>query len=136
MKTTKFEDAQGDCINGGVKIEVLVDGTVDDTQTQYLCNGDIKNLAQQENSLMKRYFSPDIPNKINLLDEMKEWIDNRTSTIRNSVCRNNIIHHLLEIVLTTDDLKEIAERGNVLCRDLSNRANNYKRMVERHKPKE
>jgi hypothetical protein len=85
---------------------------------------------------MKRYFSPDIPNKINLLDEMKEWIDNRTSTIRNSVCRNNIIHHLLEIVLTTDDLKEIAERGNVLCRDLSNRANNYKRMVERHKPKE
>ena len=39
IQTTKFEDAQGDCTNGGVKIEVLVDGTVDDTQTQYLCNG-------------------------------------------------------------------------------------------------
>ena len=39
MQSTKFDGAQGDCTNGGVKIEVLVDGVVDETQTQYLCNG-------------------------------------------------------------------------------------------------
>ena len=39
MRTTSFEGALGSCTNGGVKIEVLVDGVVDDAQTQYLCNG-------------------------------------------------------------------------------------------------
>ncbi len=39
LRTSAFEGVQGNCTNGGVKIEVLVDGTVDDTQTQYLCNG-------------------------------------------------------------------------------------------------
>ena len=39
MRTTVFDGAQSNCMNGGVKIEVLVDGTVDDAQTQYLCNG-------------------------------------------------------------------------------------------------
>ncbi len=39
MQTTAFDDAQGNCTNGGVKVEVLVDGTVDDSQTQYICNG-------------------------------------------------------------------------------------------------
>ena len=40
MRTTPFEGAQGSCKNGGVKIEVLVDGVVDNTQTQYICNGE------------------------------------------------------------------------------------------------
>ena len=40
MRTTAFDDAQGNCTNGGIKVEVLVDGSVDDAQTQYLCNGD------------------------------------------------------------------------------------------------
>ena len=39
MRTTSFDGAQGSCTNGGVKIEVLVNGVVDDTQTQYICNG-------------------------------------------------------------------------------------------------
>ena len=39
MRTTRFDGSQGNCTNGGVKIEFLVDGIVDDTQTQYLCNG-------------------------------------------------------------------------------------------------
>ena len=39
MRTTQFDGAQGNCTNGGVKIEVLVDGAVDDAQTQYICNG-------------------------------------------------------------------------------------------------
>ena len=54
IRTTTFNDAQGECTDGGVKIELLVDGTVDDTQTQLICNsadgqnlvisGDDKNL--------------------------------------------------------------------------------------------
>ena len=39
MRTTPFEDAQGGCTKGGVKIEVLEDGSVDDRQTQYICHG-------------------------------------------------------------------------------------------------
>ena len=38
MRTTVFEDAQNHCTHGGVKIEILVDGKVDDAQTQYICN--------------------------------------------------------------------------------------------------
>lgn len=96
----------------------------------------IVTLAQQKNSLIGRYFAINLKNKINLMEEMKKWIDNRTPIKRDSVCRNNIIHHLLEIITTTEDLGEIAEKGNILCRDLTNRANNYKRMVERRKAKQ
>ena len=39
VQTTQFDGAQGKCTNGGVKIEVLIDGKVDDAQTQYICNG-------------------------------------------------------------------------------------------------
>ena len=39
VRSTKFEDAQGGCSNGGIKLEFLVDGSVDSSQTQYLCNG-------------------------------------------------------------------------------------------------
>ena len=39
MRTTQFDDVQGNCTNGGVKIEVLVDGEVDVAQTQYICHG-------------------------------------------------------------------------------------------------
>ena len=38
MRTTKFTGALGRCTSGGVKIEVLVNGTIDDAQTQYICN--------------------------------------------------------------------------------------------------
>ncbi len=39
MKSSKFDNAQGSCAHGGVKIEVLVNGNVDEAQTQYICNG-------------------------------------------------------------------------------------------------
>ena len=38
MRTSAFEGAQGNCSNGGAKIEILVNGVVDDAQTQYICN--------------------------------------------------------------------------------------------------
>ena len=39
MRTAQFGSAQGSCTSDGVKIEVLVDGKIDDAQTQYNCNG-------------------------------------------------------------------------------------------------
>ena len=39
MRTSAFEGAQGNCSNGSAKIEILVNGVVDDAQTQYICNG-------------------------------------------------------------------------------------------------
>ena len=39
-RTSQFSGAQGGCANGGEKIEVLVDGKVDNAQTQYVCNGE------------------------------------------------------------------------------------------------
>ena len=45
VRTTEFDGAQGKCTNGGVKIEVLVDETVDDSQTQLICNKDGQNLV-------------------------------------------------------------------------------------------
>ena len=40
IRTTQFTDEQGGCPNGGVKIEVLLDGRVDERQTAYTCNGE------------------------------------------------------------------------------------------------
>ncbi len=39
IRTTTFDGEQGSCTNGGVKIEVLVDGVIQEEQTQYICNG-------------------------------------------------------------------------------------------------
>ena len=39
IQTTSFTGAQGSCSNGGVKVEVLVDGVVQPDLTQYICNG-------------------------------------------------------------------------------------------------
>ena len=46
VRTTSFDGAEGGCTNGGIKIEVLVDGVVDETQTQYICNGN----SEQQNT--------------------------------------------------------------------------------------
>ncbi len=39
MQTTAFSGAQGSCTNGGVKVDILIDGVVQSDQTQYICNG-------------------------------------------------------------------------------------------------
>ncbi len=38
IQTTFFEGTQGSCTNGGIKVDVLIDGVVQDGQTQYICN--------------------------------------------------------------------------------------------------
>ena len=76
----------------------------------------IVKLAENKKSLINRYFSD------NLMDDIMAWIFN---------ARNPLTHALLKRLTTTEDLENYAKEGKKLCKDLSNRAKNYKRMVER-----
>lgn len=90
----------------------------------------------KQNILIGRYFANDLKGKRNLLDEIVTWLNNNYNVSNNSVCRNSIIHNLLGIITTTDKLCEMAKQGKILCKDLCNRANCYKRMLERRNAKQ
>lgn len=77
----------------------------------------IKKIAEQRKSLPERYFSD------NLIECIQLWKDER----------NRMIHALMKQSLTTEELTELALEGKNLCRQLCNKANNYKRAVERRK---
>ena len=79
----------------------------------------IVKLAEKKESVIRRYFSDD------LMDRTMEWVNGR----------NSVIHALLKKNVTTKELRAFAENGNSLCKELRNRANNYKRMVERNDKK-
>lgn len=77
----------------------------------------ICDVARGKKTLMNHYFSDDI------MDRAMEWVNER----------NSVIHALLKKNTTTEELKAFAECGESLCKELRNRANNYKRMLERRK---
>ena len=79
----------------------------------------IEKLAECKGSIIGRYFSD------GFLQQVQEWVDGR----------NSIIHALLKKNTTTEELREFAEEGENLCKELRNRANNYKRMVQRKEKK-
>ena len=84
---------------------------------------EIKERANQNTSnppWIGRYFSDD--NSDNLIDRIIDW--NRQN-------RNPPTHRLMRMKTTTEKLRISAILGRDLCKDLSSRANNYKRMVER-----
>ena len=75
----------------------------------------IKKLSEQKKSLPEKYFSDD------LIDQILLWKD----------LRNKYIHALLKQSFHTEDIRRIAEEGEYLATQISRRANNYKRAVER-----
>lgn len=75
----------------------------------------IEEISRDKKSLMHRYFSND------LMERLMEWVNER----------NGVIHALLKQNTTTEDLMDFAERGCALCKELRNKANNYKKMLER-----
>jgi len=77
----------------------------------------IKTIAREKKSLPNRYF-PD-----EFIDRIIVWKDER----------NRMIHALLKQQLTTEGLASLSEEGKTLARELSNKAGNYKRSVERKK---
>ena len=87
----------------------------------------IANLANKTTSMppwICRYFSDD--NSNHLIERIRVWKRNRDAFTHSKLFRQ---------ITTTEELKGIAEDGANLCKELCNKANNYKRMVERHKKK-
>lgn len=80
----------------------------------------VKTISREKESLPYRYFQEDF------IDQIIEWKEER----------NRMIHALLKQNLSTEELVELALQGRNLARQLSNKANNYKRAVERRKQKE
>lgn len=76
----------------------------------------ISKIAENKKSLPHKYFSDD------LIEQITAWKEQR----------NVIIHRLMREVLTTEELERLAVEGKTLARQISNRANNYKRAVERN----
>ena len=87
----------------------------DDKASIYKKLSKIKKIAEQKKSLAEKYFSDD------LIDRILVWKD----------LRNDYIHKLMKQTFHTGDLLIIAEEGEQLARQLSNRASNYKKAVER-----
>lgn len=75
----------------------------------------IKKIAEQKKSLPEKYFSDDLP------DRILDWKEQR----------NRFIHALIKQTFHTEDIKRIAEEGEHLATQMSRRANNYRRAVER-----
>ena len=79
----------------------------------------IKAIAREKKSLPNKYFQDEF------IDQIVGWKEER----------NRMIHALLGQVLTTEELISLAEDGKKLARELSNKAGNYKRAVERRDKK-
>lgn len=79
--------------------------------------GKISKIAEQKKTLPNRYFSD------SLIDDIVAWKGER----------NSLIHALLKKELTTEGLEKVAVEGYELARKLCNKANNYKRAIERKK---
>ena len=75
----------------------------------------ILNFAREKDSMLNKYFGDDF------LYEMLEWKD----------ARNKLIHALLKQDLTTEDIREFAYTGEIMTKELRNRATKYRRAVER-----
>ncbi len=75
----------------------------------------VAKMAEEKGSLAARYFSDDT------LDRIIVWKDKR----------NSLIHALMNQSVHTEELKELAEQGQVLVRELSNRGRNLARALER-----
>lgn len=75
----------------------------------------IDKQAENKTSLLHKYFSD------TLLSDILAWKEER----------NRLIHALLKQDLTTEELAQLAQTGEALAKELRNRVNKYRRIVER-----
>ena len=75
----------------------------------------IQDFAREKKSIAHKYFSD------TLMDEILEWKEER----------NRLIHALLKQTLTTEEVSEIAHRGERLTKEIRTRATNFSRALER-----
>lgn len=79
----------------------------------------IEFLAQDEDSLLHKYITPD------LVERVRAWKEQR----------DRLMHRLLEQELTTDELEGIALEGQECVKLLRNKVNSYNRALERERLK-
>ena len=77
----------------------------------------ISNLASKKKSLEEKYFSNE------LLESAKSWKNER----------NPLTHSLLKLDLQTEDLKQIAIKGQSIVKTLRNKTTAYRRAMEKQK---
>ena len=87
-------------------------------------NNPDSSVENTDTSYIERYFSDD--NSDDLIERIKNWKRNRDC----------LTHRLMNIIVTENELREYAECGKELCKELNNKTNNYKGMVKRHQPTE
>lgn len=75
----------------------------------------IKKRAENKKSILHKYFSDD------LLDKILFWKEKR----------NSLIHALLKQELEHDEIKKLAEEGDELTKLIRNRSNSYNRAVDK-----
>lgn len=76
----------------------------------------LQNMQRQKNSLVGRYFSDE------LFDKIRKWKDER----------NQLIHALMKQDLHTEDLKTLADEGQEMIKTVSNKASLYNKYLSRH----
>ena len=75
----------------------------------------IIKLAENRKGIARRYFGDGI------MESVQVWKEHR----------NSLIHALMKQHLTTEELQNVAENGYELVKRVSNKSNNYKKMLER-----
>ena len=80
----------------------------------------IKKRAEQKKTLLNKYFSDE------LISEIHSWKNER----------NPMTHALLNLKLHTEDLADIALRGEALVKIVSSKVSLYNRAIERQKKKQ
>lgn len=79
----------------------------------------IAKMAEEKKSLANKYFQPE------LLDGIEVWKNDR----------NRMIHALMKQSIHTEDLREIAERGQTLIKTLCGKTSLYNRALARQAEK-
>ena len=75
----------------------------------------VSELQRNKTGLLRKYISEE------LIEEIHEWKNNR----------NPIVHALLKLNLSTEDLKCIAEKGQSIVKTLCSKVTSYNRALEK-----
>lgn len=75
----------------------------------------VRKMSEQKKSLAQKYFSQE------LLDDILLWKEDR----------NRMIHALLKQNIHSEDLLDIAEKGNALVKTLCNKTKSFNHMIDK-----
>lgn len=79
----------------------------------------ISEVARNKKAIEHKYFSSE------LIEDINSWKE----------IRNTLIHNLINQKITAEDLKDCAEKGEELCKQLNSKSSSYKKAIEKAKEK-